>query len=263
MYISYIMSFNSLYPRFANCGANDEQNQHLWVKGASLIYDQINSLLKYTDFVPDMVHISEFDNGKSQELGALLNKHRSDKAIPGGHNYHILYSHLLDKLGRHNQLNILEIGLGTNNPNLVSSMGAHANPGSSLYAWEEYLPNSNIYGADIDRAILFNRGRIQTHYVDQLEPSTFLQMQNKFNKKYDLIIDDGLHSTAAQLNTLLFGLEHIKDGGYIVIEDIWKKISDNWNVFHFILQNNKQFKTQIIDSNLATMFLIQKLPKST
>jgi hypothetical protein len=257
------MSLDSLYPRFANCGCNDEKYPHLWVKGASMLYDQLNSLLKYTDFKPDIINITEFESEDSQELGDLLNKHRSDKAIPGGHNYHLLYSYLLNKLGRDNELNVLEIGLGTNNPNLVSTMGAAANPGSSLYAWEEYLPNANIYGADIDRDILFNRGRIQTFYVDQLEPSTFLQMHEKINKKYDLIIDDGLHSTAAQLNTLLFGLEHIKDGGYIVIEDIWKRISDNWHIFHYILKNNKQFKTQIIDSNLATMFLVQKLPEST
>ena len=45
--------------------------------------------------------------------------------------------------------------MGTNNPNLVSTMGSSGRPGASLYAFKEYLPNAIIYGADIDKDILF------------------------------------------------------------------------------------------------------------
>ena len=48
-------------------------------------------------------------------------------------------------------INILEIGLGTNNPILVSTMGSNGRPGASLYSFREYLPKSNIYGADVDK----------------------------------------------------------------------------------------------------------------
>lgn len=180
---------------------------------------------------------------------------RSDKA--NSHNYHILYSYILNNLGRQNKLNLLEIGLGTNNPNLVSSMGSNANPGTSLYAWEEYLPNSNIYGADIDRSILFNKGRIRTHYVDQLEIDTYNKLQDNFNNvKYDIIIDDGLHSTAAQFNTL-FALENINEGGYIIIEDIWKRITDNWYTMDYILRQNPNFTVQIVECSLSNLFVVQ------
>ena len=256
------MSLDSLFPRFSNCGANDENYKHLWVKGASLLYDQINALLKCVGYKPDIVDISTFANEHSGELASLLYKHFSDKAQLNGHNYHIIYSYLLNKLGRYNNLNILEIGLGTNNPELVSTMGSRANPGASLYAWEEYLPNSNIYGADIDTDVLFNKGRIQTHYVDQLDTSSYIKMQEKFGKKYDLIIDDGLHSTAAQLNTLFFALVTLNDGGYLVIEDIWKKIYDNWFVFDFILKENSKFKCQLVETNLSFIFVVQKLKTS-
>ena len=40
------------------------------------------------------------------------------------------------------------------------------------------------------------------------------------NKNYDFNIDDGLHSITANLNTLLFAINHINDNGTIVIEDI-------------------------------------------
>ena len=87
-------------------------------------------------------------------------------------------------------------------------------------------------------------------------------MQQKFNTKYDLIIDDGLHSTAAQLNTLLFGLDNINDGGYIIIEDINKKIVDNWFVFDYILKNSGKFKTSIVNTNISCVFVVQKLPQN-
>lgn len=78
------------------------------------------------------------------------------------------------------QKNILEIGLGTNDPTLVSSMGSGGRPGPSLYAFKQYLPNANIYGADIDKDILFNEERINTCYVDQLDIKTFDNIKNTF-----------------------------------------------------------------------------------
>jgi hypothetical protein len=219
------MSVEDLH-RFSAGSANDNLYKHLWYKGANLFIDQLNSLLKIVNYNPNIIDISFFDNESADSLAQYLNKYRSDKA--SSHNYNIIYSYILNKLGRDKHLNILEIGLGTNNPNLVSSMGEAGLPGASLYAWQEYLPNSNIFGADIDSNILFNTERIKTHYVDQLDMDSFVKMQESFNKKYDLIIDDGLHSIGANFNTLLFGLENIKDGGWIVVEDIYTKYPDNW-----------------------------------
>ena len=66
--------------------------------------------------------------------------------------------------------NIFELGIGTNNPNIESSMGEKYNPGSSLRALRDYFPNANIFGADIDKNILFNdQNKIKTFYVDQLD----------------------------------------------------------------------------------------------
>lgn len=87
-------------------------------------------------------------------------------------------------------------------------MGSSARPGASLYAFKEYLPNANIYGCDIDKDILFENEGIKTCFVDQLDSTTFENISNSFGKiKYDLIIDDGLHSIGANLNTLLFALK--------------------------------------------------------
>ena len=138
---------------FSAGSANDESNKHLWVKGASLFIPQLNQLLEHTNYKFDIIDINDFQNDNAMSLGNILQNNNSDKSTT--HDYHILYSFVLDKLGVNSKLNLLEIGMGTNNPTIVSSMGVNGRPGASLYAFREYLPNSNIYGADIDKDILF------------------------------------------------------------------------------------------------------------
>ena len=41
------------------------------------------------------------------------------------------------------------------------------NPGASLRAWRDYFVKADIYGADIDKKILFNENKIKNFYVDQ------------------------------------------------------------------------------------------------
>jgi len=242
---------------FSAGSMNDNTHKHLWVKGASLFIPQINQLLEHTDCEFKISNIKDFENDHSM-LGEILAKNSSDKSTT--HQYHIVYSFIFNKLDRMSKLNILEIGLGTNNPNIVSSMGSYGRPGASLYSFREYLPNSNIYGADVDKDILFQTDRIQTCYVDQLNMKTFDELSNNFeNKKFDLIIDDGLHSIGANLNTLLFALNNLNENGWIVIEDIDIKTVNNWRSIDFILKSTKKYKTHIVFDNTAYLYVINKL----
>jgi hypothetical protein len=241
---------------FSAGSANDESNKHLWVKGASLFIPQLNKLLEHTNYKFDIIDINNFQNDNVISLGNILENNKSDKSTT--HNYHVFYSFIFNKLGENSKLNILEIGLGTNNPNIVSSMGIYGRPGASLYAFREYLPNSNIYGADIDKDILFESDRIKTSFVDQMDSNTFKELANKFgNIKYDVIIDDGLHSIGANLNTLLFALNNINENGWIIIEDI--HIVENWKVIDFILSSNQNFKTYFIRARLGYLYAINKI----
>jgi len=239
---------------FSAGSANDDSNKHLWVKGASLFIPQINELLQYTNYTFIIHEIEDFQNENSSRLGDILEKHNSDKST--FHNYNIAYSFIFNELPENS--NILEIGLGTNNPNLVSSMGTNGTPGASLYAFREYFPNANIYGADIDKDILFESDRIKTCFVDQLDRLTFSNFTEKFgNIKYDLIIDDGLHSIGANLNTLLFALQNVNENGWIVIEDI--HIKDNWQSIDFILNSTNKYKTYFINSKGCYLYVINKV----
>ena len=67
-----------------------------------------------------------------------------------------------------------------------------------MRVWRDYFPNANVYGADIDKDILFSEERIKTFYIDQLNPSSIKDFWEKVNTKdFDLIVDDGLHTFKA------------------------------------------------------------------
>ena len=94
--------------------------------------------------------------------------------------------------------------------------------------------------------------------LDELDIKTFDNIKNTFgNIKYDVIIDDGLHSIGANLNTLLFALNNIKINGWIVIEDI--HIPDNWFSIDYILSKNKNIKTYIIKASGGYLFCVKRL----
>jgi hypothetical protein len=236
----------------------DPSYTQMWIDSAGMVMDLTNSLLKHNGYVPKITQITTFENPDAEELKRILDENRSDKA--GHHNYHILYSYILNELGKNRPLDVLEIGLGTNNTDVLSSMGRWGRPGASLYSWEKYLPNANIYGADIDRRILFNSGRIRTTFVDQMKAHTFTDMQNAFgSKRYNLFIDDGLHAFAANFNTLMFALDKVEPDGWIVIEDIGKEVIGNWFSVEYILSKNPKYKVFIVEARISYLFVVHKL----
>lgn len=253
------MDISGLY-MFESSSANNMENQHLWIKSASLFIGQLNKLIEGQvehDF--KIRNASEFVSDYT-ELGKILTNYKSDKS-DSFHNYHVFYSYVIEKLGRYSPLNVLEIGLGTNNPSIVSSMGINGQPGASLYAFREYMPNSKFYGADIDKDILFESRNIKTCYVDQLDSSTFDSLNTAFgNITYDIIIDDGLHSIGANFNTLLFALTKINKNGWIIIEDIFH--SENWKGIDFILKSSGKYQTYMMHSpttDFCFMYAVHKL----
>jgi len=165
----------------------------------------------------------------SQDLANLFNMYGSDKSKT--HNYHVIYASLLN---RNAQLNIFEIGLGTNNPRLISSMGVNGKPGAAERAFRDWAPNGNIFGADIDRETLFTEERIQTFFVDQTNPEVLKDLSTKL-PPIDLVIDDGLHTPRANLNVINFALPLLKENGAIVIEDIVARYLPFWRIAVSIL----------------------------
>ena len=162
------------------------------------------------------------------EMCRVMTRHGSDKGR-GWHNYTTIYSVLFGKL-RDQPLLIFELGLGTNNPNLISTMGTHGRPGASLRGWRELFPNALIYGADIDRDILFEEDRIKTFYCDQLDSDAIQQLwsQPVLQGGIDIIIDDGLHNFEGNASFLDGSLDRLRPGGIYVTEDILQETIEKW-----------------------------------
>ena len=157
----------------------------------------------------------------------VMTKHGSDKGRLN--NYTPVYSALLKE--RCDQpLRIFELGLGTNNTELPSNMGPYGAPGASLRAWRELFPHALVYGADIDRGILFQEDRIKTFYCDQLDGSSVRELwsHQELRGGMDIIIEDGLHTFEANVAFLQESLGHLRPGGVYIVEDIMWSDADKW-----------------------------------
>ena len=116
----------------------------------------------------DIIDLEDVILSKSQENAAqrlchLFGNFGSDKGKR--HGYHKLYGSILDSLEP--RAKILEIGLGSKDGTIPSNMADHdaCNPGGSLKAFKEFMPESIVDGADIDPSIKVSNCR--TFCIDQ------------------------------------------------------------------------------------------------
>ena len=136
---------------------------------------------------------------------------------------------------------VFECGLGTNNPDFQSNMTVDGMPGASLRVWRDYFKNAQIYGADIDKDILFQEDRIKTYYVDQLNTPSIETMWKKIGiHNFDIIIDDGLHTTDANINLFINSFNKLKKNGIYIIEDVHLLELNN------IMEKLKKFNPELI-----------------
>jgi hypothetical protein len=202
--------------------------------------------------------ISNFNGNSITPLCIIMQDQKSDKSL-GHHNYTTIYYELFKDL-RYSKLNIFELGIGTNNLNIPSNMGKNAKIGASLFGWEQFFPNSIIYGADIDTDILFKTDRIKTFYCDQ---TNLIDIKNLWdnikNTEFDIIIDDGLHTFDANFLFFKESMYKLKKGGYYIIEDIniaevkkYKYEFSKWkNLFYFqIIQIDNPYNIHSFDNVL-------------
>lgn len=161
-------------------------------------------------------------------LKALLDRYGSDKA--SRHDYHLIYGRILAQPIRA----MLEVGLGTNNEDVISNMGREGKPGASLRVFRDFLPEAQVFGADIDRRILFAEDRITTYYVDQTDPASVDALGAQL-PELDLVIDDGLHAPHANLAVVALAVRKLRPGGWVVVEDIADEAAPLWRVVGSLL----------------------------
>jgi hypothetical protein len=201
----------------------------------------------------------DFDYRETTELCTIMTRCGSDKGDDStvkkgskllwpNHNYTTYYGKLFEKI-RDKRIRLFELGLGTNDPKLISSMMEGGVPGASLRGWREYFVNGEIYGADIDKKILFEEERIKTYYCDQTSPveiNRMWMMNEELDDDFDIILDDGWHNINA--NRIFFenSCHKLKVGGVFIIEDIMDKVN-GIKLADKIRESYSNFKVRFLD----------------
>jgi hypothetical protein len=130
---------------------------------------------------------------------------------------------------------VLEIGIGTNHRSAASTMGTSGVPGASLRMWEEFFPNATIYGADIDWTSHIFSHRIESFHLDSTKQESLRNLYAKLSSqgqasRFDLVVDDGLHTPESNIRVLTHLLPLVRPGGFYVIEDIPRAWKGFWSV---------------------------------
>ena len=135
-------------------------------------------------------------------------------------------------------------------------MGVRGVPGASLRAFRDLFPQAMVYGADIDRQILFEEDRIKTFFVDQTDPASLSVLGSNVPSRVDLLIDDGLHAPYANIYTLQFGLPRLRVGGWLVIEDISPAALAVWECVSALLA--RRFVPAIVEARGGLLFVVER-----
>lgn len=186
-------------------------------------------------------------------LAKLCDKYGSDKGeikTTGhpywwkSHTYTDFYSQLFDHC-RENVKYVFECGLGTNNTEVKSNMSITGKPGASLRVWRDYFTKAKIVGVDIDSGCLFSEDRIETHYMDQTNPTCIKTVFQKYKHKFDFIVDDGLHEYDAGRILFENSIDRLSDNGIYIIEDVKQ---------HDVLNYEKYFRNTEYRVNFINMY---------
>jgi trans-aconitate methyltransferase len=87
--------------------------------------------------------------------------------------------------------------------------------------WQKFLPNTQLYGLDINPAIHLENDQVKTYVVDQSSTDSLEDFKSQTSDvMFDVIIDDGSHIADHQQLTLSVLWSKLKPGGYYFIEDL-------------------------------------------
>jgi hypothetical protein len=97
----------------------------------------------------------------------------------------------------------------------------------SIRMWEEFFPNAEIHGIDIDpKCKEFEGNRIKIHIGSQDDPDFLNGVLAKMSQAPDVIIDDGSHIWYHQVETFSHLYPRLSEHGIYVVEDTGGCVGD-------------------------------------
>ena len=108
--------------------------------------------------------------------------------------------------------------------------------GGSINLWSNYFANyQHIIGCDINQKctkLKYEKKNIDVVVGDVLADETY-QKITQLSKEFDIIIDDGSHSSSDIIKSFLKYFSHLKEGGVYIIEDVhcsyWQQFEGGLN----------------------------------
>ena len=127
--------------------------------------------------------------------------YKTDKNM-SGHGYNVAYDYFLSNI-KPNVKKIIEIGTRV----------------GSIKLWLDYFVNGKLYGVDLINPN-FTSDRFIFEQIDQGDDNQWDSFIKKHGKNFDIIIDDGPHTTPEQLISFNKLFESLNSGGIYIIEDL-------------------------------------------
>jgi predicted O-methyltransferase YrrM len=175
----------------------------------------------------------KWDTDKSSQLEGSDRKH--------SHPYSVFYN-LLFENRRYENMNIAEIGILD---------------GGSILMWDEYFPNSKIYGFEYHDFLINNfnsyyqRDRVILSHMDITNKDSIVSSFINQNVLYDIIIEDSTHEFEDQIRFIENAHTFMKPGGILIIEDVLKHRNEQEYIDRLknVLHNFQSFYFVAMDHN--------------
>lgn len=155
-----------------------------------------------------------------KRLTEIANKYGTDKGTEHyeKHGYTEIYEDYIDS---DKKLTLLEIGVWKC---------------ESLRMWNEYNPNINLHGIDINKNVFnyLKEGDKFTLHIGSQSDEKFINETIKNIGKIDVVIDDGSHSTNDIIKSFTFIYPNLKKGSLYFIEDLHASQANFKQIFEYI-----------------------------
>jgi SAM-dependent methyltransferase len=165
-------------------------------------------------------------------LTEIANRIGTDKGtMDYGHRYTLFYHELLDELSK-KHIKMLEIGVA--DPRF---------PGASLKMWNEYFPDIELIGYDINPdAKQFEKENVSVFIGDQNNPAHLEECVKTYGGDFDIIVDDGSHYGEHIVTSFKTLYPYLKEGGIYIIEDLHAAQLDEYKMIEDIKALNYESK---------------------
>lgn len=122
--------------------------------------------------------------------------------------------------------------------------------GGSLEIWAEYFSSANnLVGCDINDAcaeLIFEDSRIEIVVGDINSDAAFTKVLG-IAQEYDIVIDDGSHTSADVIKSFSHCFKALKDGGVYIVEDLHCSYWEEWQGGLFYPHSSYSFFKLLID----------------